>query len=504
MLKSKPNWQSWEPKKKLALLRRLREQTAWKPLPGPQTLAYHSQADILFYGGAAGGGKTDLLLGLAHTAHDRSIIFRREYPQLMGIQTRAKEMFRGRGRYNGQDHLWTLEDGREIEFGACQLLGDEQKYQGRPHSLKAFDEITHFLEPQFRFLCGWLRSTTPGQRCRVVAAGNPPTDPEGEWVVQFFRPWLDETHPNPALPGELRWFTTLDGVEVEVDGPEPFWHTPKDGGGRELIRPMSRTFIPARVEDNRYLMRTNYKANLQALPEPLRSKMLSGDFQAGKEDNPYQVIPTEWVKAAQARWNDRPKPELPMTSMGVDVARGGRDRTILAPRYGNWFDQVLTFPGSSTPDGPAVATLVLQNRTGNAMVQLDVIGVGGSVLDHLRPVLEDRVVGLNGAEGSKATDKSGQLGFRNRRAEMYWMLREALDPTSGQDLALPPDRELGVDLCTPLWKLTAQGIQVEAKEDIIKRIGRSPDKGDAVVYAHYLGGDAWTSLVNEDLRGRTA
>lgn len=473
-------------RRKLALSRRLDELLAWRPLPGPQTLAYHSQADELFYGGSAGGGKTDLLLGLAATAHDRSIIFRREYPQLMGIKTRAREMFMGQGTFNGQDHLWTLKDGRQVEFGACQLLGDEEKYQGRPHSLKGFDEICHFLEPQFRFLCGWLRSTNPKQRCRVVAAGNPPTSPEGEWVVQYWRPWLDPTHPNPAQPGELRWFTNLDGHDVEVESGEPFWHTPKDGGAREFVQPLSRTFIPARVEDNPFLMQTNYKAKLQSLPEPLRSKMLAGDFQAGKEDNPYQVIPTEWVEAAQARWKARSRPELAMSAMGVDIARGGRDFTILSPRYGNWFAEQLAFPGSSTPDGPAVATLVLQNRTHLAVVQLDVIGVGGSVYDHLQPILGEQVVPLNGAEGSEATDKTGQIGFRNKRAEMYWQLREALDPTSGEDLALPPDRALLMDLCTPLWKLSAQGIQVESKEDIIKRIGHSPDKGDSIVYAHYI------------------
>ena len=480
-------------------MRRLRERNVWVPLPGPQTLAYNSKADVLFYGGAAGGGKTDLLLGLAHTAHDRSILFRREYPQLMGIETRATEMFGSMGKYNGQRNLWTLPGRRTIEFGACQLLGDEQKYQGRPHSLKAFDEITHFLEFQFRFLCGWMRSPRPAQRCRVVAAGNPPTDPDGEWVVQYWRPWLDETHPHPALPGELRWFTTLDGKDVEVESGDGFWHTPK-GGAREWVQPLSRTFIPAKVNDNPFLMRTNYTSILQSLPEPLRSKMLYGDFQAGKEDNPYQTIPTEWVRLAQERWKARSRPESPMSALGVDVARGGRDQTLLAPRYGNWFGELQAFPGSSTPDGPAVATLVMQCRTHSAVVQVDVIGVGGSVVDHLAPVLGQALVSLNGAEKSKATDKSGQLGFVNKRAEMYWKLREALDPTSGQDLALPPDRILAIDLCTPLWKLTARGIQVEAKEEIKKRIQRSPDRGDAVVYAHYIDeGDGWLQLVSSDL-----
>lgn len=479
---------------KLRKLRRLRELTAWKPLPGPQTLAFYSRADILFYGGAAGGGKTDLLLGLAHTAHDRSIIFRREYPQLMGIQTRARDLFRGRGRYNGQDHLWTLEDGREIELGACQLLGDEQKFQGRPHSLKGFDEITHFLEAQFRFLCGWLRSTDPGQRCRVVAAGNPPTDPDGEWVVQFFRPWLDDTHPSPAAPGELRWFTTLDGQDTEVDSGEPFWHTGKDGI-RDLVVPLSRTFIPASVEDNPYLMRTGYRSNLQALPEPLRSKMLYGDFKAGREDNPYQVIPTAWVLAAQARWRERQKPDVMMTTLGVDVARGGQDQTVITPRWGNWIGEQWAYPGTSTPDGPSVAGLVLGHRQGDPAINVDVVGVGTSVYDHLKG-LTPRVVPINGAEGSDATDKSGQLGFVNLRAELWWKTREALDPTSGQDICLPPDRGLLVDLCAPRWKLTPRGIQVESKEDIIKRIQRSPDKGDSAVYALAIKFQKGTGLLD--------
>src|SRR5205085_1292975 len=85
-----------------------------------------------------------------------------------------------------------------------------------------------------------------------------------------------------------------------------------------------------------------------------------------------------------------------------------------------------------------------------------------------------------------ALDQAEQLGFVNQRAEWWWKLREALDPDSGQELALPPDPELKSDLCAPRWKNTARGIQVESKEDLHKRIGRSPDAGDAVVYAHAI------------------
>ena len=132
----------------------------WEPIPGPQAEAFTSGADILFYGGAAGGGKTDLAVGLATTAHKESIIFRKEVTQLVGIIERLTQLLGSRDGYNGQDKVWRLPD-RRIEFGSCPNPGDEMKYQGRPHDLKVFDEITHFSEYEFRFLSGWLRSTDP-------------------------------------------------------------------------------------------------------------------------------------------------------------------------------------------------------------------------------------------------------------------------------------------------------------------------------------------------------
>jgi hypothetical protein len=76
-----------------------------------------------------------------------------------------------------------------------------------------FDELPNFLEQQYRYLIGWNRTTKPGQRSRVVATGNPPQGPEGEWVIKYWAPWLDPTHQNPAAPGELRWFATIAGKE---------------------------------------------------------------------------------------------------------------------------------------------------------------------------------------------------------------------------------------------------------------------------------------------------
>lgn len=451
----------------------------WIPQPGPQTEAYASRADIVGFGGAAGGGKSSLAAGLALIQHRKSIIFRQNGTELTGIIDELTKIVGSRDGYNGADRIWRLRtpDGvmRQIELGSFPNAGDEIKYQGRDHDLIVYDEASNMRSQAVRFLMGWLRSTTPGQRCRVLMTFNPPTTAEGRWVVAFFAPWLDPKHPSPAKPGELRWFTTMDGKDVEVQNGEPFVY---EG---ETIKPLSRTFIPSRVTDNFYLKDTGYLATLRALPEPLRSQMLHGDFNAGIEDDPWQVIPTAWVEAAQARWK-RPDKLAPMDSLGVDVARGGRDNTIIARRHGMWFDEALVYPGSATPNGPTVAGLTIAAKRDDAVIHIDVIGVGSAPYDFLNEARQ-QVVGVNVAEAAVGTDKSGRLRFKNLRSELWWRMREALDPTNNTGIALPPDPALLADLCAPTWELSGSTIKVASREDIMDKIGRSPDYGSAYVLA---------------------
>lgn len=449
----------------------------WVPLPGPQTEAFNSPADILFYGGSAGGGKTDLLCGLALTSHSRTAIFRRIGTELSGIVDRLVDIVGNRDGLNMSPPItWRRPDGRTIELGSCQNAGDEQKYQGRAHDLKGFDEITNFTEYQFRFLCTWLRTTTQGQRCRVVCTGNPPLDAEGEWVISFFAPWLDQNHPDyPEIPGKLRYYATIAGKDVERPDGEPFEH---DG---DMITPQSRTFIPSSVEDNPFLMSTGYKATLQALPEPLRSRMLKGDFTAGKDADPWQVIPTDWIRAAQARWDETGK-SGPMDSVGVDVARGGRDKTSISRRHGSWYDRLIVYPGVETPDGSTTAGYATAATRDGAPIHVDVIGVGTSPYDHLNGA-GVHVIGVNGSEKCELLDKSGQLRFYNTRAYLWWSLREKLDPTAPDPISLPPGQSILADLSAPKWKLKSGRILVESKDNIIERLGRSPDEGESILYA---------------------
>lgn len=471
----------------------------WVPQPGPQTDAYYSPADILYYGGSAGGGKSDLLLGLSLTAHKKSIIYRRESTQNIALEDRLlSEILKSRDGWNGKDSILRRPD-YQIELGSCKNAGDEIKYQGRPHDLKCFDEITHFLESQFRFLIGWLRSADSKQRKRIVCAGNPPTNQDGQWVIKFWAPWLDKTHPNPAQPGELRWFTTIDGKDVERPDGNPFEHK------GQWITPLSRTFIPSRVRDNVFMIESGYEAMLQALPEPLRSQMLDGDFSAGVEENQWQVCPTAWVEAAMDRWSEDGK-KGPMTSCGADIARGGQANTVVSVRHDNWFDRLHVFPGVDTPDGASSAGVIISVIRDGAPVHVDVIGVGGSTYDHLNSN-NIQVVPVNFAARTEPneTDRSGHLKFKNDRAMHLWKFREALDPKTGNNIALPPDNGLKTGLCAPTWFLTPQGIQIESKEQILhgRRLHKTSmplgnenldvlDKADAVVMC-------WIDTQKEDM-----
>lgn len=474
----------------------------WRPLKGPQQMAFSSEASIIGYGGAAGGGKTDLACGKSITRHRKVMILRRVGTELPGIIDRLEELLKGRQGFNGKDNIWRTRryDGQplQIELGAVPNAGDERKYQGRPHDLLVFDEATNFLAAQVRFLLGWLRSTVPGQLCQALFTFNPPTSSEGQWVIEFFAPWLDKKHPNPAKPGELRYAASMpadahhpNGRDVWVpdgrpfvldsDGDPMYDFDPAEHSPDDIIIPLSRTFIPSRVSDNPYLMGTGYMAQLQSLPEPLRSQMLKGDFTAGLEDDPWQVIPTAWVEAAQARWR-RPDKLPPMDSMGVDVARGGKDQTILAPRHDMWFDAPQVHAGKATPDGPSVAGLVMAARRDSAVVHIDVIGVGSSPYDFLLQT-GIQTIGVNVSEAATGMDRSGRLRFKNLRSMLWWRMREALDPANNTGIALPPDPRLTADLCAPTWSLSGSTIYVASREEIIDRIGRSPDFGSAYILA---------------------
>lgn len=450
---------------------------AWLPNPGPQTEAYLSKADLLLYGGAAGGGKSDLILGLSQTCHTKSVIFRRAYTDLRGLTDRLLEICGGREGWNGADKV-LKRNGRMLEFGALEKPGAELTWQGRDHDFIGFDEGAQLSAAKVSFVLGWLRSKDPKQRCRIVIASNPPMGGDGDWLIEWFAPWLDPLFPDPAKDGELRW--------AYIKGEQTYW---VDGPGKTVIdgedyEHQSRTFIPALLDDNPYLRDSGYRGRLQNMPEPLRSQLLKGDFLAGREDHEWQVIPSEWVRLAQDRWRDAPKMKRQMIALSADVAIGGKDKTVAAPLYtGCFFGELIKKPGAEcTPD--TVAEMILRERKDACDLSVDNTGGWGSgVRSHLKKDHDIDCAGIVFSAAGAGRTSDGKYGFKNLRAKLYWRFREALDPDTGDDIALPPDQRLAAQLTAHRYKLKGDDVQIEEKDEVKERVGSSPDESDAVVMA---------------------
>jgi hypothetical protein len=212
-----------------------------------------------------------------------------------------------------------------------------------------------------------------------------------------------------------------------------------------------------------------------------------GEFHAGDEDS---VIPLAWAEAAVERWLEwdlagRPGTEMdyPRT-VGVDVAREGTDKTVLAVRNGHVLTELRRSVKETTMQTTGRVAGVLDADPARTAV-VDVIGIGAGVVDRLRE-MGHKVQAFNASAGTDRRDVTGELGFPNSRSAAWWGLREQLDPSAGSDVCLPDDETLLGDLSAPQWKVLSGGkIQVEPKDEIRKRLGRSTDDGDAVVQAFF-------------------
>jgi hypothetical protein len=217
-----------------------------------------------------------------------------------------------------------------------------------------------------------------------------------------------------------------------------------------------------------------------------------GEFYSGEEDS---IIPLSWVEAAVERWQEwdasgRPDNGKPHT-VGVDVARSGTDKTVLAIRQANVITELRSFTVADTMATTGRVKAVLDNDdTCTAIV--DVIGIGAGVLDRLREQ-NAKVQAFNASGRCTKRDKTNEIGFINNRAGAWWNLRELLDPSAGSDLCLPPNDDLLGDLTAPKMgeMLSGGKMKLESKDDLRKRIGRSTDFGDAVVQAFWTQAGNW-------------
>jgi hypothetical protein len=201
------------------------------------------------------------------------------------------------------------------------------------------------------------------------------------------------------------------------------------------------------------------------------------------------IIPLSWVELAIERWRDWDRGGR-VTALGVDVGGGleSGDASTIAICH-DWL-RIAEVRKYEMAVDPAQATMELAGLVGGILrakggvAYVDALGIGAGVLHRLRE-LGLRAEGFVASRKTGYKDQSGELGFANWRAAGWWLLREMLDPRSEFEVYLPDDPELIGDLTAPQLKAinSASQILVESKDDVIARLGRSPDVGDAVIHA---------------------
>lgn len=219
-------------------------------------------------------------------------------------------------------------------------------------------------------------------------------------------------------------------------------------------------------------------------PNDLFRVKVLGEFPA--EDS-NKLIPLSWIEQAQERWKEAKRNGDPL-KLGVDVAGLGRDNSCLAYKYGDYIEKVVTLnlPKDKGIHMQLAGTVKNELQRDEDYAFIDTIGEGAGVYSRL---FEQNVnaISVKASEGANdLTDFTGERQFENMRAWLHWALRDALDPQNEINLALPLDEELTQELSEPIFTIKSNGkIAIEPKDEIKKRLGRSPDKMDSLLNTFY-------------------
>lgn len=352
-------------------------------------------------------------------------------------------------------------DGKEwVAIGLS--TNDSNRFQGyhSEHLLVVVDEAAGVAEEIFEAIMGVLTSA----HCRLILIGNP-TDIGG----QFYRAFRTEgwkTGKTAAwdTPNFTKFGITRDDIINNT------WETKaprKDNGDFDWPRPWLIT------------PKWAYDAYLEwGASHPAWFARVEGDF---PEQGEYNVVPLSWIEMAQDRWEDAAPTGQPI--LGVDVARGGMDKSAIAARVDNKITFIQTFSGLDTQQ-LAGEVIRIYREMDARVANVEANGLGVGVVDELKKHRSSGIVvnEVNVSTRSEILDKMGNRLYANLRSELWWTLRQALDPKGDMLLALPPKASsLAADLSAPKYDLSSGYTQVELKEKTKARLGRSPDEADAVI-----------------------
>jgi len=334
---------------------------------------------------------------------------------------------------------------------------DTEAWQGyhSPNLMVVVTEASGIEQTTFEALEGILTGNS-----KLILVGNP-IRPIGEFYQSFKNRRYKKFHlscldsPNVRakkilIPGQVDYDWVVDKIEtwcIQID--------------KEAFNPDSHDF---KWEGKYYR------------PNDLFVIKVIGDY---VEDSENKLIPLSWLESAVERWHERNGKGYGNLHLGVDVAGMGRDETVFAFRKGNTVEKLKSF--SKQDHMQTAGKIINELKLPEDADFIDTIGEGAGVHSRL---IEQKInsVSVKFSESAEGlTDKTGERKFANMRAYCYWAVRDALDPQFGGDLALPPDDILKQELNEITFFINSSGkIQLEKKDDIKARLGRSPDRADAV------------------------
>ena len=268
------------------------QEVIFKPNSGPQTEFLAASEREVFYGGARGGGKSYAMLvdplRYCSKPHHRALLIRRTMPELRDLISKSQLLYSKAypgAKWREQEKEWRFPSGAKIEFGYAENMTDVLRYQGQSYTWIGIDELPQYPSPDiYNFLRSSLRSVDKDIPVYLRATGNP-GNIGSQWVKEMF---VDPAEPNTAF-------------DIKIDTPVG-------------VKTITRRFIPAKLQDNPYLMQTDdYYAMLASLPETQRKQFLDGDWDAYEDSafpefsksvhvvEPFE-IPKGWYRFRAADW----------------------------------------------------------------------------------------------------------------------------------------------------------------------------------------------------------
>lgn len=225
--------------------------------------------------------------------------------------------------------------------------------------------------------------------------------------------------------------------------------------------------------------------------DPYRVRV-KGEFPAQEVDT---IIPRDLLESAAGKPDYKKIMNLqdPTVYMGVDVAREGDDSSQIYARVGN---QVIEHEESNEPDTMYIAKKAARiamryNEHSKIVINVDLTGIGAGVVDKLNE-LRLKNVEVRGIHNNQTAKLDSE--YADAITEMFYELKERLKTGS---VVIPFDDELILQLSSRKYEFDSKGrFVIESKKKYKKRLGGSPDKGDALLLCFYQSNSKQLRAVN--------